>query len=80
MLMWINTMSNENRKFVNMNDRQRDLLELAKQTVAKKIADKTGYKGKLYNGDIIENALEVLLGKKHYIGSKDWYDGYRIRQ
>ena len=73
-------MSNENRKFVNMNDRQRDLLTLAKREVAKRVEEKTGYSGNLSDGDVIANALEVLLGKRHYIGSKDWYDKFKNRQ
>ena len=63
-------MSNENRKMVNMNQRQGKILAQGKALVAKKMKDQLDWTGTLYEGDVCEFALEVMLGKKHYKGSK----------
>ena len=63
-------MSNENRKMVNMNDRQGRLLEQGKVSMKKTLKDEIGWTGVVYEGDVCEFALEVMLGKKHYKGSK----------
>lgn len=64
-------MSNENRKMVNLNDRQGRLLKDGKALVAKKMKDQLDWTGTLYEGDVCGYALEVLLGRKHFLGSKD---------
>ena len=63
-------MSNENRKMVNLNDRQGRLLEQGKVSMKKTLKDECDWTGKVYEGDVCEFALEVMLGKKHYKGSK----------
>ena len=63
-------MSNENRKMVNLNDRQGRLLEQGKVSMKKTLKDEIGWTGVVYEGDVCEFALEVMLGKKHYKGSK----------
>ena len=63
-------MSNENRKMVNMNDRQGRILAQGKNHVAKTLKDEVGWTGVINEGEVLEFALEVMLGKKHYKGSK----------
>jgi len=63
-------MSNENRKMVNLNDRQGRLLAQSKSHVAKTLKDECGWTGIINEGEVCEFAMEVLLGKKHYKGSK----------
>ena len=55
---------------VNMNDRQGRLLEQGKVSMKKTLKDEIGWTGVVYEGDVCEFALEVMLGKKHYKGSK----------
>ena len=64
-------MSKENRQMVNLNDRQRRLLKYGKTLIAKKMKEQLDWTGTLYEGDVCGYALEVLLGRKHFLGSKD---------
>ena len=50
--MGINTMSNENRKMVNLNDRQGQKLIRVKAQITKELKQKSNWSGTLYEGDV----------------------------
>ena len=62
-------MSNENRKMVNLNDRQGQILIRVKAQITKELKQKSGWTGTLYEGDVLEWCMDNTLGIKHTKGT-----------
>jgi len=62
-------MANENRKMVNLNERQGQKLAKCKSKIAYELKHSSGWTGTLYEGDVLEWCMDNTLGIKHTKGT-----------